>query len=417
MRYQFFSTLAFSLIAASCARQPEPEKSSPTQITRPVATLEQSAAEPRTVSPKSDKPGASPGVKPIVPPNADKPPAVATKANEIPADERDKISGLISFISERDGQREVYIIRANGTGEKRFTNNKNADYNGPFSPDGSSLLVIRAEGEDGPQKLYLWPLDGSEPKRLGPDTGRIRFPNFTPDGKFIVFESNGSKEMLSHFCDIYRIDSAGKKLERLTNNPEGNFEPAVSPKGEAIVHVSSRDRVAELYATKLDGKSPQRVTNTDRDEWGARFSPDGKQIAFISDREGAQRIWLMEFPSGEARRLTQRSPVSSRITEDKIAWAPTGKKIAYVLTIPDTPSSVVIFDLENGKETVLRSPTGSGQVSDPWWSPDGRYVAVTVGSEQDQQIWIARENGSAWVKLTNSPGGNWNPIWGGKTKK
>jgi TolB protein len=192
----------------------------------------------------------------------------------------------------------------------------------------------------------------------------------------------------------------------------------VSPKGEAIVHVSSRDRVAELYATKLDGKSPQRITNTDRDEWGARFSPDGKQIAFISDREGAQRIWLMDFPNGEARRLTQRSPASSRITEDKLAWAPSGKKIAYVLTIPDVPSSVVIFDLENGKETFLRSPTGTGQVSDPWWSPDGRYLAVTVGSEQNQQIWIARENGSAWVKLTNSSGGNWNPIWGGgKPKK
>ena len=346
----------------------------------------------------------------------DKPPQLPAAVNEIPTDEKEKLSGWISFISERDGQREVYVVQANGTKEKRFTDNKHADYNGPFSPDGKALLVIRVEGEEGPHKLYHWPIDGTRPTRLGPDSMRLRFPNYTPDGRFVVFESNGSKELPSHFCDVYRIDSMGKKLERMTNNPEGNFEPAMSPKGDVIVHISSRDRVAELYAMKPDGTSPLRLTNTPRDEWGAKFSPDGKQIAFVSDREGADRIWRMDFPNGPERRLTQRSP-SSRVTEDKLAWAPTGKKIAYVLTIPDVPSAVVIFDLETGKETFLRGPLGVGQINDPAWSPDGRHIAVTVTRGEDQQIWITREDGSAWMQLTNSRGGNWNPIWGANKLK
>lgn len=400
-----WSMFALALVLSSgCREAPIPEKTSPPEAARPAPIAEKPAAPPNTVTPPA-------------PPSADKPPSSTAKVNEIPKEETEKLSGFISFISERDGQREVYIVQANGTKEKRFTDNKHADYNGPFSPDGKALLVMRVEGEEGPHKLYHWPLDGSEPKRLGPDTGRIRFPNFTPDGKFVVFESGGSKDLPSEFVDIYRIDSSGKKLERLTNNPEGNFEPAVSPKGDAIVHISSRDRVAELYAMKPDGKSPLRITNTQRDEWGARFSPDGKRIAFVSDREGADRIWLMDFPSGEARRLTQRSP-APRITEDKIAWAPSGQKIAYVLTIPDVPSAVVIFDLDNGKETFLRGPAGAQPLSEPSWSPDGRHLAVSVGQGKEQQIWIVREDGGAWMQLTKSAGGNWNPIWGGgKSKK
>jgi TolB protein len=396
------SIVAFS--AAACSREaPIPEKTPPVESARPTTIAE--------------KPAAAPSAKPRSEPSSSAAPEKTTqpqpKYKEIPAEERDKLDGLISFISERDGQREVYVVQANGTKEKRFTDNKYADYNGPFSPDGKALVVMRVEGEEGPHKLYFWPIDGSEPKRLGPDMARLRFPNFTPDGKYVFFESSGSKEFPAHFCDIYRIDSAGKKFEKITNNDEGNFEPIVSPRGDVVVHISSRDRVAELYAMKVDGKSPLRLTNTPRDEWGQKFSPDGAKLAFISDREGAERIWLKDFPDGPEKRLTQRSP-ASRIVEDKIAWAPSGKTIAYVLTIPDTPSSVVLFDLETGKETFLRGIAGS--MTDPTWSADGRHLALTVTQGKEQQIWIVRADGSAWMKLTNSSGGNWNPIWGSGRK-
>ncbi len=400
-----FSFLA--IVAAACSREaPIPEKTPLPNPQKTADTTEKPAEAPsKPITSKKPSPAASA--------STDKPIPALHKVAEIPAEERDKLTGLISFISERDGQREVYVIRPNGTNEKRFTNNKYSDYNGPFSPDGKAMLVIRVEGEEGPQKLYWWPLDGSEPKRLGPDTARLRFPNFTPDGRFVVFESNGSKELPAHFCDIYRIDAAGKKIEKLTNNDEGNFEPAISPRGDVIVHISSRDRVAELYAMKIDGQSPLRLTNTPRDEWGAKFSPDGKRIAFISDREGAERIWVKDFPDGPERRLTQRNP-APRVVEDKIAWAPSGQKIAYVLTIPDTPSMVWIFDLETGKEIVLRGPPG--QITDPSWSADGRHLTVTVTHGENQQIWIVREDGNAWWPVTSTPGGNWNPIWSQSSK-
>ncbi len=302
------------------------------------------------------------------------------------------------------------MIGPDGSGEKRLTKSPHADYNAPASPDGAALLVIRVEGEGGPQNLLLQPLDGSDPRPLGPPAGRVRFPTFSPDGRFVVYESDGGKLAPSHFSDIYRVNSDGSGFRRLTENPEGNFEPAISPRGDAIVLNSSRDRVSELYRIRPDGRDPVRLTNTPRDEWGARFSPDGKLFAFLSDREGADRIWLMPSSGGEARRLTQQRP-APRIVEDRPTWSPTGKQIAYVLRAPEEPSVVVLVAMEDGKESFLRGPGGAGQVNEPSWSPDGRYLAVTVTRGEEQQIWILRADGSGWSKLTSAALGNWNPIW------
>ncbi|HNF96289.1 MAG TPA: hypothetical protein PK493_03295, partial [Pseudomonadota bacterium] len=50
-------------------------------------------------------------------------------------------AAALSFISERDGNREVYVIAADGSGERRITRSGDADYNGPITPDGKYLLV------------------------------------------------------------------------------------------------------------------------------------------------------------------------------------------------------------------------------------------------------------------------------------
>lgn len=328
----------------------------------------------------------------------------------MPLEERQKIPGKISFISERDKNREVYLIGPDGKDERRLTNDPGSDYNGPGSPEGNALLLIRVAGEEGPQELFLLPLEGA-PRSLAPPSGRVRFPSFSPDGRWVVFESDGGKAETSHYSDIYRAEVDGKSPpRRLTNNPEGNFEPAISPRGDAIVLASSRDRVAELYRIKPDGKEPVRLTNTPRDEWGARFSPSGEQIAFVSDREGADRVYLMPAAGGEAGRVSRRGN-APRLVEDKPTFSPSGKALAYIVRNPPLPSRVMIVDLGTGAEKEVAGPEATGQVSEPAWSPDGQYLAVTVTRGADQQIYLLRADGSGLTRLTSAPGGNWNPQW------
>src|SRR3954467_5327743 len=68
----------------------------------------------------------------------------------------------LSFISERDGNREVYLIGADGRDERRLTEHPADDYNGPVTPDGTRLLVTRGEGAEGHRqfRFFLYPLPG-----------------------------------------------------------------------------------------------------------------------------------------------------------------------------------------------------------------------------------------------------------------
>jgi TolB protein len=364
-------------------------------------------------------------------------PAAAPPPVAMAIDERRGILGRISFISERDGNREVYVIGPDGAGEQRLTTNPAADYNGPASPDGASVLLIRAEDPDheGPQQLFLRPIEGGSEKPLSPQAGRIRHPSFAPDGKWIVFETDaaspggakagktkaggaktgGSKALDAGseepgYSDIHRIGADGKGATRLTNNPEGNFEPAISPSGDAILLLSSRDRAAELYRIRPDGSEPTRLTQTPRDEWGARFSPGGDEIVFVSDRGGSDRIYLMPAAGGAARRLTRRE-TPARAVEDHPTWAPAGKKLAYEVSAPSIPTRVIINDLETGREIEVLAPEGGGQMTSPAWSPDGRYLALTVTNGADSRIYLVRADGTGLTPLTAPSGANWNPLW------
>ncbi|UQA56171.1 TolB family protein [Polyangium aurulentum] len=385
---RFLTPLLVALVASACNKE-RAEGGNPTPST-PAATAPSAIA-------------AQPSAPPSAAPQAPAPPP-----KEMPLEERREIPGGISFISERDKNREVYLIKPDGTGERRLTENAIADYNGPGSPDGASLLVIRVDGEEGPQQLFLQPLDGAA-KPLGPKAGRVRFPSFSPDGRWVVFESDSGKGETASYSDIYRVGIDGSGWKRLTNNPEGNFDPVISPKGDSIVLVSSRDRVAELYRIKSDGSDPVRLTETPRDEWSPRFSPNGEQLAFVSDRDGADRVYLMPASGGPAGRASHRGD-AARVVEDRPTFSPSGKHLAYVLRAPPAPSRVIIVDLANGNEVEVTAPE-SGQLSEPSWSPDGRHLAVTITRGQDQQIYLLRADGSGLTRLTTAPGGNWNPQW------
>lgn len=377
--YPILPSLLAVLLATACKRSPpEPE---------PSASARSSSA--------------------VAPPSAA---SAAPPAAPIPLEERRRIPGRISFISERDGNREVYVIAPDGTGEQRLTSSPAADYNGPASPDGGALLLMRAEDHEGPQELFLQPLDGSAPRRLSPPAGKIRHPSFSPDGAWVVFESDGGTAEHPGFSDIHRVGTDGKGALRLTNDPEGNFEPAISPAGDAIVLVSSRDRVAELYRIRPDGSEPVRLTETPRDEWGARFSPGGDELVFVSDRGGADRLYLMSASGGAARRVSTRD-LASRVVEDHPTWAPVGKKIAYVVRAPPAADRVVLVDLESGREIEVPGPEGGGQMTSPVWSPDGRHLVVTVTRGQDSQLYLVRADGSGATRLTLAAGPNWNPQW------
>lgn len=330
----------------------------------------------------------------------------------MPATELRRIGGKIAFISERSGNRDVYLIHPAEGREYRQSTSPGDEYPAAFTADGKSLLIVESVGDNARpegERLVLYDLSGDRaPLPLTGYSARVRNPSWGPGARWLVFESD-----VNSFRDIYRLDRGSGALSRLTANREGNFEPDVSPDGRHVVFVSSRDGNAQIYLMKSDGSEERRLTAFHRDDWSPRWSPDGRRIAFLSDREGRARVFLMNADGTGQRRLTNATSGKADVdTEREFSWSPDGGKIAFVAHVGRaTTVRIAALDPRTGRTTAVRAVTGGDTDQSPAWSPDARYLAFSSGSSGDSDIYIVRADGSGVARLTHAHGPDWLPQW------
>ncbi|HEU0015133.1 MAG TPA: LpqB family beta-propeller domain-containing protein [Longimicrobium sp.] len=312
--------------------------------------------------------------------------------------------GEVLFVSERDGQAEVYAVRPAGGPPRRLTRAASADYPAAVAPDGAAVLVVSVAGEGAAQseRMSVLPLDGGAARPLGLVSARVRSPAWAPDGSWLAFESDTAS-----FRDLYRIGRDGSGLRRLTHAPQGSFEPEVSPDGGSIAFVSSRDGDAEVYVMRADGAAQRRITAFHRDDWGPRWSPDGRTLVFLSNREGRDRLFLVQ-PDGSGLRPLAPALHDSVADAAEPAWSPDGRRIAFTLRARGGASRIAAADLR-GNVSFL-TPAGE-RASTPAWSPDGAFIAYTRQAEGDAEVWLVRADGRGARPLVRSPGADWLPRW------
>lgn len=328
---------------------------------------------------------------------------VSASADTLPLAERQAMAGIIAFVSERDGDPEVYLVRPPAEAERRLTRSAAADYPAAPAPDGSALVVVSVRETEAQhlEELTVHPLGPGSPVRLGPRSGRARSPSWSPDGRWLVFESDQAG-----FRDLVRIARRGDGADRLTRDPEGSFDPAVSPDGEWIAYVSSRDGNAEVYRMRVDGTGAERLTAFHRDDGAPRWSPDGGLVAFLSNREGRDRVFLMRPDGSGQRRLG--GVVPDTVDEAEPVWSPDGRRIALVRRSPGG-ARIVVVDVRTGAEQALTD--GSSRDDWPAWSPDGRHLAFASDRAGDLELFLMRADGSAPTRLTRARGADWLPRW------
>jgi TolB protein len=327
-------------------------------------------------------------------------------ANAIPAGELRGLRGRIVFVSERDGQAEIYAVRPDGRALRRLTTTPSNDYPAAPAPDGSALLTVSAMGEGQTQRerILLLPLRGGGAGRaLGPVAGRVRSPSWSPDGRWLAFESDSAS-----FRDIYRVQADGTGLLRLTSNREGNFEPVVSPDGQSIAFVSSRDGDSEVYVMRADGSETRRLTAFHREDWAPAWSPDGRSIAFLSTRDGMDRVYVVRADGTDLRALGAAG-ADTLLTEADPAWSPDGRRIALTLRPRGGNARVVVVDAAGGAPTTVSADDEAASL--PAWSPDGRHLVYTAERGGDADLRIARADGTGAATLVRSPGPDWLPRW------
>jgi Tol biopolymer transport system component len=137
----------------------------------------------------------------------------------------------IAFQSARDGNQEIYVLNADGSGAPtNLTNNPALDSLPDFSPDGTRL-TFGSTRDGGDVDVWAMNADGSDPVNLTPTltTTNDRWSAWSPDGTKIVFWS-GIGNGLGTDAEIYTLttESTGT-LVNLTHNHAGEAEPDWGP--------------------------------------------------------------------------------------------------------------------------------------------------------------------------------------------
>ena len=264
----------------------------------------------------------------------------------------------IVFVSNRTGNKEIWMMDADGSNQKQMTRFNSLSIQPTLSPDSSRLAFTSyVRGNPG---IFIFSVD---PVRQLPFYNQVasvnETPEFTPDGKQIVYSSSAG----GHCCRIFIANLDGSGLRAISSSSAIDVEPKINPKtGNEIVFVSGRSGPQQIYRMTMDGADVERLTPGEGEASNPSWSPDGQHLAFAWTQgyaTGNFNIFTMDVAT---RSYDQLSHGEGR--NENPSWAPDGKHIVFMST--RTGSSQIWSMLADG--TQLKQLTTQGSNSTPVWS-------------------------------------------------
>jgi TolB protein len=266
----------------------------------------------------------------------------------------------IVFESTRAGpDPDIYLMNSDGTNVVALTDNDVTDGTPVFTPDGR--FVVYASEQEGNPDVFRMKTDGSEKVNLTRHPGTDGHPRVSPDGRLIYFNSNRSSDPATfsrgtmdrdHNHEIYTMTLDGGDVRRVTDLPDWDTYPAVSPDGRQLLWrriaptggKSASGRNSEVFWMDLrTGEQKNLTMNQAYDGWPA-WSPDGKRIAFASNRANAEfeafDIYVAEADGSNPVRVSFGDGIEGRGSWTKPSFSADGKRILCTRTVG---ASVDIF--------------------------------------------------------------------------
>ncbi len=323
---------------------------------------------------------------------------------------------------------DIWVAPAEGGMATRLTVHPAHDVRPRFSPDGKWIAFN--SNREGNYDIYLMPSVGGKPKRLTFHSADDILGDWSPDGRWIVFSSNRDHR----FLQLYLLDVETGYVRRLTNDETYLHSPTFSPDSRYIVfcrggmswwrkgYRGSANSEIWRMPIAIDGDQitvgkPERLTQYEGNDWFPMVAPNGT-IYFVSDRDGVFNLWKMSGANeGKTEKVTNHT---DRVLYPNISRD--GQFIVYehdfsiwlLPTKSGKPKRLTIYAPSDEQQNRLQRLTLTNQATEFALSPDGKQVAFVVRGEI---FVVSADKGGEARRITDHPYRDFDIDWSPDNRK
>ena len=292
---------------------------------------------------------------------------------------------------------DIWRVGIDGAGPRRMVEGPASGVE--WALDGRSFAFVAKRGGDTRKQIYVSPIDGGEPRRVGsrrttpmdlrwsPDGGDLYFLADAPEskagrearkGRLEAFEAPGPRR------GLWRMSVADGKVRRVVG---GDFDVEaydLSSDGRTLLYRRAPSKLnddnpnAELWL-RVGDQPDRRLTDNDYQERSPRLSRDGRSLLFIANAEGGRyatvnpNLFVMSLADGSLREVGGGLPWEIEAAE----WAVDGRSV-YISATTGVRRELLALDLDGGAPRPLAR--GDHAAGDMTLSRDGRTLVFLLAS-------------------------------------
>jgi len=259
---------------------------------------------------------------------------------------------------------DLYVCKADGSDPRKLaTIPAGAAWWPRWSQDGSLVRFTVLEASES-RSLWEVSTDGSHLHPLFSGGNKAKDAccgNWTPDGSYFVFQSEGELWTTSEEVGLFRKTQEPKQL---TTGPLRMVAPVPSADGKRIFAIAVQQRGQLVRYDKKSSHFVPFLSGISADD--VDFSRDGQWATYVAFPE--RTLWRSRVDGSERLQLTL-PPMKVSLPR----WSPDGKRIAFAGEVVGKPVKIYIVSEDGG--TAKQAIPGEGNEGEPSWSPDGNSLA------------------------------------------